>query len=236
MNANPEEREEGRPAIRSAGLSDKGLVRDANEDAFSIDEGTGLFIVSDGMGGHRAGATASRIVVSVLPDILRQRLAQSSDPHAGNLKVAIRAAIVDLCRMVRQQTEGQLTMRGMGATIVLAFFLRQAVYLANMGDSRGYCLRRRKLRQLTVDHSLAALLVRQREISFEEAREHPERTTLTRYVGMPSDVDPDVRTFPLRHGDRILLCSDGLTGALEDGAIAAILQRYAETDAACRCW
>jgi PPM family protein phosphatase len=234
MKDNPDKSDSECPEIRSAGLTDKGLVRDANEDAFFIDEEAGVFVVSDGMGGHQAGATASRIVVSVLPNILRQRLGQSSSPRASNLKATIRTAIVDLSRMVREHTEGHPALQGMGATVVVVIIRAEALYVANMGDSRGYRLRRGKLRQLSIDHSLAALLMRQREISFRNVREHPGRTTLTRYVGMPSEVYPDVRSFPLRHGDRILLCSDGLTGVLEDCTIATILQHYVEVETACR--
>lgn len=159
--------------IRSAGLTDKGRVRDANEDAFFMDERAGLFIVSDGLGGHQAGATASRIVVSVLPNVLCQRLGPYAKLRAGSVKRALRTAITDLSRMVREQKEGHLALHGMGATVVVAIIRTGGLYIANMGDSRGYRLRHGKLRQLTVDHSLAALLVRQREISFRDARRHP---------------------------------------------------------------
>jgi protein phosphatase len=227
-------RRERRGDVRSAGLSDKGKVRPANEDAFAMLSKQGLFIVSDGMGGHQAGATASEIVVRVLPKMLQQRVSALRGNAERAVCRALRDTIVALSQNVRQQSAGQPGLAGMGATVVLAWIRNREAFIAHMGDSRAYLYRGEKLKQLTADHSVVGILLRRREITPEEARVHPARSQISRYVGMDGLVYPDVRTLRLSSGDRLLLCTDGLTGMVSDKTIARILGRYREPEAACR--
>jgi protein phosphatase len=215
-------------------LSDVGRVRAANEDAFAVLPDQGLLIVSDGMGGHQAGATASKIVVDVLPAMIEQRLARARDQRSLAPSRVLRDTIVDLSRKVREQSAGRAGLAGMGATVVAVSLQGNRAYVAHMGDSRLYLHRMGRLQLLTHDHSLVALLLRREEITPAEARDHPARGKLSRYVGMETEVYPDVRALRLTPGDRLLLCTDGLTGMVSDEDVAAILKTAAEPESACR--
>ena len=121
----------------------------------------------------------------------------------------------------------------MGATVVMALVQDDRAFIAHMGDSRAYLLRRGKLRPLTDDHSIVGILLRTGEIRPEEAEHHPARGQLSRYVGMEDEVYPDVRTVRLASGDRLLLCTDGLTGMVPDDTIMGLLAVSEEPQVAC---
>jgi PPM family protein phosphatase len=212
--------------------TDKGLRRARNEDAFALAVERGLLLVSDGMGGHRAGDTASRAVASVLPSMLVSRLESSgADTPVGDI---LRDAIVDLSQELRAQSHSDPELEGLGATVVLALIRGEMGWVAHMGDSRAYRLRAGRLERLTEDHSLAAVLVRRGELPPEEAERRADLTGITRYVGMEGAVDPDVQRFTPEPGDRYLLCSDGLTCMLDDAAIGALLSQTADPVETCR--
>lgn len=228
----------GRPSsqaleVVAAGLSHRGRVRDHNEDALALLPEQGLFIVADGMGGHQAGETASKAVVTVLPKMIEQQRAAAAKGDLPSLSRTLRDAIAELSRLLRQQSAEQTGLAGMGSTVVLACIRGDAAVIAHMGDSRAYLLRRGKLKQLTDDHSLVGILLRQGEITPAEARVHPARSRISRYVGMQGDAQPEARTLKLLRGDRLLLCTDGLTGMVEDEAIASILTAESDPEAAC---
>jgi protein phosphatase len=122
----------------------------------------------------------------------------------------------------------------MGATVVLAFLWGQQVFIAHIGDSRAYLYRRGELRQLTDDHSVVGILLRHGKITPEEAKIHPARNKLSRYVGMEGEVYPDVQRLRPSAGDRLLLCTDGLTTMVPDDAIAEILVNCGDPQMACR--
>ncbi|MDI7278161.1 MAG: SpoIIE family protein phosphatase, partial [Anaerolineae bacterium] len=121
-----------------------------------------------------------------------------------------------------------------GATVAAAWLRGGQAHLAHMGDSRIYLYRQGRLSQQTEDHSVVALLLRSGEITPEEARRHPARHQITRHVGMEGEVYADVRTIQLEPGDRLLLCTDGLTGPLDDERVAALLAEHGDPEAACR--
>jgi protein phosphatase len=214
-------------------LSDPGRVRSGNEDAYALLPDKSLFVVSDGMGGHQAGAKASEIVVKVLPPMLEQRLARAPAKPA-EVHNALRDVIVELSRQLREQSAGQPGLAGMGATVVLAYFWEDQVFISNMGDSRAYLCRNRRLKPLTEDHSVVAILLRKGEITEEQARDHPARHQISRYIGMEGEVYPDVCAVKLSANDRFLLCTDGLTGMVPDATIARLLEECADPGLACR--
>lgn len=223
---------ETRP-FKAAALSDIGKVRRGNEDAYALLPDKNLFIVSDGMGGHQAGAKASEIVVKVLPPMVKQHLGRAPAKPA-EVSNALHDAIVELSRQLREQSVGQPGLAGMGATVVLAYFLEDQVLIANMGDSRAYLFRNKRLKHLTEDHSVVGILLRRGEITEEQARDHPAKQQISRYIGMEGEVYPDVCAVKLSTDDRFLLCSDGLTGMVPDEAIARLLEECADPDLACR--
>jgi protein phosphatase len=212
--------------LEFASLSDRGRVRLNNEDAYGqfvpdtqaeIEERGVVFVVADGMGGHRGGEIASRIAVRT---ILAFYTAESSPDRARALVRAFHEAN----ETIIQEAVADSTLFGMGTTCTaLALHLGRA-YFAHVGDSRCYLLRNGKIRQVTSDHSIVGEMVRSGIITDEDARTHPKRNVITRSLGAQPDVaaeTPD--SVELQIGDTFLLCSDGLTAYLSDGDLAAAL-------------
>ena len=219
--------------VQAACATDAGKVRKTNEDNHLLALGRKMFIVSDGMGGQQAGAVASQAVVSVLPELIDRQLpgTRSAPDHA--IERALRDAIVQLSARLRDESAGRQGLQGMGATVALAWLRGEKAHLAHMGDSRIYLFRAGRLKQLTEDHSVVALLLKHGEVTAQEARDHPARGKLSRYVGIEGEVFADVKTLPIRDGDRLLLCSDGLTVMLSDDEISGILDANRSCRAAC---
>jgi len=220
--------------IEHAGLTDKGRVRDHNEDNWATDPAHGLYIVSDGLGGQLAGEVASKIVVETLPAMLRQRLTDVADLAEPFAYQQLLEAIAELSHQVYEQTKGQLGLEGMGATVVLALIRDSKALIAHMGDSRAYLLRDGKLKRLTRDHSIVQLLIDNGEIKPEQAVTHPARGRVTRSIGMEGEPLPEARVLQIKSGDRLLLCSDGLVGMLTDKKIQSILKNGTDPAATSR--
>lgn len=198
------------PVSRGAGLTHVGLVRNRNEDAILTDPTGALWAVADGMGGHGCGDVASDLVVNRL----------ASAPDEGDpetiLTELLRLANDDVKRRADENRVGV-----MGATVV-ALLIQQAVgYVAWAGDSRAYLLRDGRLRMLTRDHTLVQELVDDGVIRVEDAANHHESNIVTRAVGADVTLDVDIVTVPFIAGDRVVLCSDGLTACVGDQSIAA---------------
>lgn len=212
--------------LRSGSASDVGRVRSNNQDLAL--ETSNLFAVADGMGGHVGGEVASRLAVQSL------RQAFDRQPSAQGLVDAIGAAN----QAVWTEGQEQADLRGMGTTLTVAALVqgaegRDVLALANVGDSRAYVFADGQLSQVTSDHSLAEERVRQGAMTEQEAAVHPHRHILTRALGVGPGVDVDLWELDLKTGDRLLLCSDGLTNEVSDVEIADLLgQRSDPSDAA----
>jgi len=192
--------------------TDRGRYRRTNEDALLAEPP--VFLVSDGMGGHAAGEVAAAIVV----DEFRSR--------AGEVEVEadwVTRCIISAGRRIRDGVRG-------GATVVGAAVVTHSgepYWLAfNIGDSRVYRLAEGELTQISVDHSYVQELVDAGELSVADSRHHPQRNVITRAVGLAGDGDPDCWLIPGREGDRLLLCSDGVSGELDDAAMATLLSEH----------
>jgi protein phosphatase len=222
------------PTITHAGLSDRGRVRPQNEDRWFADPAQGLYIVADGMGGRVAGGLAAQVVVETLPLLLRNQLTGLPNLAVPQAGARVRAAVAELSDRLRRESEGQLGLEGMGSTVVLALVHDAQALIAHLGDSRGYLYRDGHLKQLTRDHSLIQLLLDCGEITHEEAIDHPARGQLTRYVGMEGEALSETHLLELQPGDRLLLCSDGLTDMLSKGEMCSILAENLSPAAACR--
>ena len=210
--------------IEHAGLSDQGHERTVNEDRWCAVPERGLYIVADGMGGVAGGGLASEIIVETLPPLLRQRLADQHDLLAVSAQRKLTGSLVDLSRHMRNASAGEPGMDGMGSTVVVAVVRPPGTLIGHMGNSRAYLVRRGEVSRLTQDHSLVNLLVVAGEITAAEAETHPSRGQVTRYVGMPADPLPEVRSLKVQSGDRLLLCSDGLTDMVSDEQLRRLLQ------------
>jgi serine/threonine protein phosphatase PrpC len=220
--------------FRWGAASDKGKVRPENEDSFIVEAEAGLFLVADGMGGHRGGWLAADIVAEDLPVMIENKLGELRSSSAGVIRILLKGTICEQNRQLVMEGTSETGYKGMGATLVLALLKDGRAYIANLGDSRMYRYRKGWLRQFSKDHSVVSELVSEGKIKPEEAENHAAANQITHYVGMEAEqVSPHVRSFALKKGDRLLLCTDGLTGAIDDGRIAAILESRADCQAAC---
>jgi serine/threonine protein phosphatase PrpC len=196
--------------VTAATATDIGLVREGNEDSYLTEEP--LFAVADGMGGHRGGEVASQLAVETLEKLFKQRVGDLPDQVQEANRVVFERSVVDE------------KVAGMGTTLTAALVEGDRVRLAHVGDSRAYLLRDRKLRLLTEDHTLVHRMVSEGEISQEEAETHPQRSVLTRALGVDTVVDVDDDTVQVRPGDRLLLCTDGLTSMVSEEEIEEVLR------------
>jgi len=221
-------------AIAHAGRSDVGRVRQENEDHWFADPEMGLYLVADGMGGARAGGLASKAVVEVLPRLLRQKLKgiRHLDDPAATAQVL--AALREMSDRLQNESRGKPGISGLGSTVVLVLVSDRQSLVAHMGDSRAYLLHDRRLEQLTKDHSMCQLLVDCGEITPEEMKSHPARGQLTRFVGMRDKPLPEARVAMLAPGDRLLLCTDGLSGMLSKEQLTDLLNQQSSPEEACQ--
>jgi PPM family protein phosphatase len=191
--------------------TDIGRVRERNEDSILIDPP--LYVVADGMGGHRGGQVASRVALETLEELAAEGRGSLSDHvHGAN-------------RAVWDRSVEDERLSGMGTTLTAARIEGASALIAHVGDSRAYLLRDGSFRQLTADHTLVARMVKSGEITEAEADAHPHKNVLTRAVGTDEEVEVDEDTIALLDGDRLLLCSDGLTGMVTEDQIQAILEQ-----------
>ncbi len=207
--------------VELAFKSDVGQVRSANEDSCDIFEradGTRLLVVADGMGGHQGGATASQTALSTISEVFDS---DTSNDTEDMLRRAIERANASVYEMAQSNPE----LEGMGTTVV-AFSLSEdhRATVAHVGDSRAYRYRQGHLEPLTVDHSVVAEMHRRGLISADEAATHPRRNEILRSVGVLPEVEVEIAKVAISPGDRFVLCSDGLSGVLDDAEIAAVVQ------------
>ena len=211
--------------LRAGAATDVGRVRQINEDRFLADEP--LFAVADGVGGHQAGEVAAQTSVDTLREAFTEHTAEG-------LVDAVLAANEAVWQLAQSNSEK----RGMGTTLTAVALVvedgEEQLALTNVGDSRAYLLQHGELVQLTEDHSLVEELVRDGRITREEAQVHPQRSIITRALGMEPVIQVDCwKIIPYR-GDRLLLCSDGLTNELSNDRIASTLRQVADPQEAAR--
>ena len=219
--------------FRWAAETDAGKIRPQNEDTFFADPETALFVVSDGMGGHRGGALASGIISEDLPVMIENALDRLKVGTTRTVRSLLERAIAEQSRQLQLEGNSETGYRDMGSTLVIALLRKRRCFVANVGDSRAYRLRAGRFTQLTRDHSVVSELIERGHITPEEALDHDASGQLTHYIGMGEKVRSHVRSFALKRNDRILLCTDGLTDMLSDDEIAAILKTETDPQTAC---
>ena len=208
--------------VRSGARTDVGLVREGNEDSLLID--APLFVVADGMGGHLAGDVASSTAVEVISK--EAGSASADDPESlATLVQQANAAI-------HKKAQENPALHGMGTTCTLVVIGDHVAQFAHVGDSRAYLLRDGELSQLTEDHTLVNRMVREGRLSAEEADHHPQRNIVTRALGVDDRVEVDTLSVDLRDGDRLMLCSDGLTSMVGGSDIRGTLADQADPQGA----
>ena len=193
--------------------TDIGNVREHNEDSLTVLPP--LFAVADGMGGHEAGEIASEITINTLNDLA---------PQSADAEALARAVVAANLNVIKAPSQG-VGREGMGTTLTAAILEKERLVIAQVGDSRAYLLHNGSLQQLTRDHSLMADMIEAGQLTEAEARVHPNRSVITRAIGSDPHMQPDLYELNVETGDRLLLCSDGICGMIEDHEIASIMRQ-----------
>lgn len=224
--------------IEAYGRTETGPVRENNEDSLLLDTELGVFVVADGMGGHAAGEVASEAAVACI----RAVLSRSRDPDetrlvrtgeeassAALMRERLRYAMNQASSHVRRLADERPELRGMGTTVVVLVVDGDHAHVAHVGDSRAYRIREGRIERLTRDHTVVQQEIDAGRLAPELARYLPQRNILTQSVGYGGAVEPDTCSLPLQPGDTFVLCSDGVTDALDDSALLqAVLRHPAE--------
>jgi protein phosphatase len=221
--------------LEVASLSHIGQVRQRNEDALghfeptekrARDEKGSIFVVADGMGGHRGGEIASRLAVETI-------ISEFYSPKERDIVPALRLAFREANKVIIERSKDEIDLFGMGTTCTVLVIRKDDVYFAHIGDSRAYLLRNGELKQITDDHSLVGEMVRSGIISDEDARNHPRRNVITRSLGTHEEMSADIPASPfsLADGDVFLLCSDGLTSLVSQEEVRETLESKSPRDA-----
>lgn len=227
--------------LKSGALTDIGQKRHHNEDCVFVNEAIGLFAVADGMGGHAAGEVASGAAIAALGEFVAQAhddenitwpmaIREEFSREENILHTAVALANQQVCSLAGENS----AFGGMGTTIAAVYVYDDAAHVCHVGDSRVYLLRDGKLTCLTQDHSWVNEQVQRHIISEEEARHHRWRNVITRALGNRQDVEIDLKSLPLEPGDKLLICSDGLTTMLSDDVIAEALSAKSEPEEICQ--
>jgi len=228
--------------VLTAGLTDVGMKRTGNEDNFASCEELGLFVVADGMGGHAAGEVASGTAIQVITDYVRGALEEAGPPDAGSsrfdpetcqkiLATSVQLANETICGLASENS----TFEGMGTTLSGLLLNGSRACMVHVGDSRIYLLRGGQMTLLTSDHSWVNEQLQRNIITAEEAKTHRWRNVITRALGHKVDLEVDTRVEKMEPGDCFLLCSDGLTGMVDEETIQKVLLDMSDApQAACR--
>jgi serine/threonine protein phosphatase PrpC len=217
--------------VRASGISDVGLQREGNEDAFSVQSSLGLYIVADGMGGHLAGEVASRVAVAIIGKSYRKWLEHDIPddelfgyPDASLSKIGnyIMNSIRLANRVIYEMATEYEQYNGMGTTVVTLLVTPNLIVAANVGDSRIYMVRDGRIERMSKDHTIVSEHVEMGAMTEEEAAKSPLRHILTRNLGSAQSVEPEVFEIVPSGRDRFILCSDGLTDLANDKEILEV--------------
>lgn len=219
--------------IAAHGITDVGLKRSKNEDNILVDEGMGLFVVADGMGGHKGGELASRLAVEAIYEVVKNHREEHTflSPRAMLEEGYTEAS----ARIYARSQENNQMYQGMGTTLVTAYIHEDEIFVANVGDSRAYYFNRDYMWQMTEDHSLVNEHIRAGLLRDSEARDFQAKNVITRSVGFEREVRCDIIRKKLQPGDCFLMCSDGLSGLVDDITIHNICRNHSIEKAAFYC-
>lgn len=217
----------------SGAKTDTGKVRDNNQDVYfvSINEEVPLFIVADGMGGHKAGEVASNMAM----EIVRDEFFNLCNGDLGEKE------ILQLMKRCIEEANNKIYLKsieieefsGMGTTITIAYIKDDTIFIGHVGDSRGYIIREEDIIQITDDHTLVNELVKNGSITTDEAKNHPQRNVITRAVGTSDTIEVDFIVEKFEKENILLLCSDGLTSMIKDSEIKDVLISEKDIQEAC---
>lgn len=220
--------------LKVYGKTDTGKVREVNQDCFahgSLGEMVEWAVVCDGMGGENSGDVASQMAVDVIGQHILQNYRQGMG--INSIRAMILTAINAANAAIFERAQQSEAFHGMGTTVVVTVVRDGVAHIAHAGDSRAYLVTGQELSQITRDHSVVQMMVEKGQITTEEARIHPQKNYITRALGVENSLEIDYCEVELGAGDRLLLCTDGLTNYLDESAIFEVLQSERNPDAAC---
>jgi PPM family protein phosphatase len=221
--------------LRFGVKSDKGMIREINEDSYNIIAGySGVpvsFIIADGMGGHNSGEIASKMAV----DLVSEKILQIPEiPDFENrVSETIKCFIEEANKEVYEASKKNADNYGMGTTLIVALIHEKKLYIGHVGDSRVYLLRGNLLIRLTTDHSYIEELIKIGTLTREEAENHPKRNVITRALGCSEEIEVDLYISDIKESDLFILCTDGLTNMLEEEEISNIILENEDPETAC---
>lgn len=205
-------------------ISDIGLYRESNEDSCEygyFGDTDGFVVVCDGMGGASGGKIASTMCSSTVSQAIKKGYRPKMTVKAA--RNLLESAITKANYQVYEKAQSDPYLHGMGTTIVAAIIIKNIAVIAYVGDSRAYILNEQGVKQITKDHSLVQIMIDEGKITSEEAKTHPDRNIITRAVGVVNFVDVDFEIVDFTTGDKLLLCTDGLSGSVEDNELIEII-------------
>lgn len=201
--------------------SDIGRARERNEDSYMIMHSRtnlpNVFAVADGMGGHSSGETASKLAIDHVKEYIKAN--PSSFINESDISESLTTMMKNTNKLVIECSETSDEWRGMGTTLTVSIISGNKLYIGHVGDSRVYIISGDEMTKVTVDHSYIEELVITGKITREQARNHPERNIITRAIGGVSDVIADTYVYDLKHGDYVIMCTDGLTNEVDESVI-----------------
>lgn len=213
-------------------LTDIGSFRDSNQDKYEFGmfpSGDSWAVVCDGMGGVSGGQVASELCVERIASAIKRGYRENlSVKNARNL---LQSAITTANSVVFERAQLEPQYHGMGTTVVAVIVLKNIAVVAHVGDSRAYLITENTIKQLTKDHSLVQLMIDNGKITPEEALTHPDKNIITRAVGVVNFVDVDFEISDLHSGDKLLICTDGLSGSVSDDEMMNITNKYNDSSA-----
>lgn len=226
--------------LTSAGRTHVGMKRNHNEDSLRLFREQNLFIVADGMGGHASGEVASQMAVETIMSFFRMTTRDEDVTWPFKEEKNLRydenrlvAAIKFSNQRIYEAAAREARFKGMGTTIVTAFFTQGGAYLGHVGDSRGYRIRDGEIEQITDDHSLLNDYIKANKLTPEEIENFPHKNVIVRALGMKDTVQVDVNRLDPKPGDYYLLCSDGLSGMITDEQIRDITLAAPDLETGC---
>lgn len=218
--------------MKYAAGTDRGLLRDINEDSYMIIPGCSdtscAFVIADGLGGHNSGEIASRMAV----EYIRDNLDAAGCFDGENASEKLEALVKKVNTAVYERSLGGAEVSGMGTTLTMAVITGSILTAAHVGDSRLYLIRNGVIRQLTDDHSYIGELVRQGKLTREEAEKHPRKNIITRAIGSCPELEVDIISHRIEADDIYVLCTDGLTNMVSESEIVEIVSG-SEPETAC---
>ncbi len=206
-------------------LTDIGPSRDSNQDAFDFgyfEENNGYAVVCDGMGGVSGGQIASSICIERVSSAIQKGYRKNIGIKAA--KNLLESSIGVANAVIHEKAQEDISLKGMGTTVVAALVNNSIAVIAHVGDSRAYIVNGENVTQITKDHSLVQLMIDNNKITPEQAKTHPDKNIITRAVGVVNFVDVEFDIVDLKEGDKLLLCTDGLSGSLTDEDISKIIE------------